>query len=260
MKQLKIATWNIGSMPEKEGNEALFLTAAAELDADILCLQEFPEDDRLVRQLREQGRFAYSETLMTSQSHVGKAHRMGIALFSRTRPEEVFTHQLVRPFESLVSFYGRREELHAKSFMAAVFREFVVVTGHGFPCVRYCSPRFEYREEMTEDWGRYCVSGAEYGITFEDLDRWLDGVRRRYEPLPVFIPADFNVDRQLDYLPESRKHFSDVFDGEVTRPPQYNLGVYKTDGILCPDVKKVRSRENISGALDHHLLSVVVDI
>lgn len=260
MKRLKIATWNIGSMPEKAENEAAVLSVAADLNADVLCLQEFPEDEGLIRKLTEAGGFTYSKILMTSRSHVGRPHRMGIAVFSRLRPEKVITHPLVKPYGSLVSFYGQREELHAKSFMAAAFTGFVLITGHGFPCVRYCSPHFEYRPEMTADWRKWCISGEDYSCAYEDLDRWAEEVRRSYAPLPVFFAADFNVDRQLDYLPESRKHFTDVFEGEITRPPQYNIGRYKTDAVLCPKNWTILARENIDGILDHHLLSVTIEI
>jgi len=260
MKRIKIATWNIGSMPEKESNREAVLACIAGLDADILCMQEFPEDAELIRRICDAGQYQDYKTLMTSQSHVGLPHRMGIAAFSRMRQEKAEVHSLPIPYESLISFYGRREQLHGKAFMAVWFGDLVLITGHGFPCVRYCSPRFGFRQEMTENWSSYCVSGTEYAVSHEDLDHWAEEIRKACDPLPVIVAADFNVDRQLDYMPECRKHWQDVFEGEVTRPPQYNIGEYKTDAILLPQDCRIAGRENIPGILDHHLLSVTVEL
>lgn len=261
MKQYKVATWNIGSLSEIKENRAFFLSAISELDADILCLQEFPDDEQLIREICSAGKFCYNKTIITSPSHVGEKHNMGISVFSRERPDNIFEHKLIKPYESLINFMGKREALHNKSFMAGVFQNFVIITGHGFPCIRYCAPQYEYFENMLDQWEQYCITGTEYKSSFEDLDDWIIAIKNQYPDHMMVIAADFNIDRQLDFMPKSREHFFDVFEGQVTRPLHFhNLRDYKTDAILCPKDLKIVDSKNMPTIFDHHLLSLSFEV
>lgn len=257
MKQLKIATWNIGSLTERAENESVLLSQIKNLDADIICFQEFPDNDELTSLITQTGNFEYHKIVISSPSHVDKYHDMGIAFFSKTKPDDIIMHKLIKPYESLISFYGHSERLHDKYYMALVFNNMIIITGHGFPCIRYCSPYYQYKEELMEHWSNYCVSGIEYKHSFDDLDDWIVSIKNRYPDFTIIIAADFNIDRQLDYLPKSSKYFYDVFEGQITRPMQYNMrGGYKTDAILCPKNLTIQSSSNISTVFDHHLLSI----
>lgn len=261
MRHVKIVTWNIGSLPEKQENEHSFLTTVSELKADILCLQEFPDDEELVRKICCMGNYTYHETIITSPSHVGEKHNMGIAVFCKEKPEAIYEHKLIKPYESLVNFLGKQENLHNKSFMAIVFHGFVIITGHGFPCIRYCAPQHHYYHEMLEQWEKYCITGTDYKLSFDDLDDWIISIRKQYSDYTIVIAADFNIDRQLDFMPKSSEFFYDVFEGQATRPLlYYNLRDYKTDAILCPRDLVIVDSRNMPTIFDHHLLSLSFEV
>ena len=261
MKKIKIATWNIGSLSEQKENESVLLSQVTELNADILCLQEFPDNDELAAKINLAGNYMYHKIVISSPSHVDKKHNMGIAIFSKIEPYDIIVHKLIKPYESLTTFFGQCESLHDKRYMAAVFDQFILITGHGFPCVRYCSPYIQYKKAQLDHWSDFCVSGVEYKNTFEDLDNWIISIKETYPASTIIIAADFNIDRQLDFLPKSRNYFYDVFEGQITRPEQYYMhGGYKTDAILCPMGTTFQDSCNITTVFDHHLLSLSIEL
>lgn len=254
MKLMRIATWNVGSVHEDKRSEDLFLSIIKQIEADIFCLQELPEDPALFERILASGKFKDYCFKLCSKSHVGLQLNMGIAIFSKECISNSVDYKLVKPYETLTEYYGNVETLHDKYFLAVEIGDTVIVSGHSFPSVRYCSPKYQYRPEMKKEWQKYCVSQEDYADTLIDIQKWLLELSASFKK-PVIAAADFNVDDPLGQMPTLKKTYYDVFSGEKTRPSKQNYGFeYKSDGILVPQGMVAIKKQILKNDFDHYAL------
>ena len=254
MKTIRIATWNVGSVHEDKRSAEQFLSIIKQIGADIFCLQELPEDQALFESILTTGGFKDYYFKLCSKSHVGLQLNMGIAIFSKECISNPIIYKPVKPYETLTEYHGNVESLHDKYFLAVELEDEVIVSGHGFPSVRYCSPKYQYRPEMKKDWQRYCVTQEDYAATLVDIQNWLIALSGSIRK-PLIAAADFNVDDPLDQMPILKKAYYDVFSGEKTRPSKQNYGFeYKSDGILVPQETITVQKCILKNDYDHYAL------
>ena len=83
---MKIATWNMGSLYENgnyEQNVVLFQRILEKVSADIICLQECPNDEELQQKIMTWGNYSHSCLEMYADNHNCPGHKMGLAVFTK---------------------------------------------------------------------------------------------------------------------------------------------------------------------------------
>ncbi len=256
MRSISIATWNIGSLYKDYERILDYIGSLLESQsADILCVQECPDNDEVFNVISSRGGFDEMLFRVTSESHVGEAHNMGTAVFSRT-PLLLFEQLPLKKPEVEVEYNGAREYWHDKCFFSVGCKfgdtELTVVTGHGFPFHRYGLENEESADIIKP--------------SFAALDGWMSGIAEAQSNRFVCSAADFNLNSPLKYMPLCRDAFYDIFEGESTRPSGR-----KTDAILVPKGTEVEFKVNIvppaeesvgearaQGMLDHNYISAKI--
>ena len=251
MTKIKIANWNIGSLYSNlDENLPYFTKTVSEARADIFCMQEFPIRDEIKELVMRCGGFSHLIVNETSESHVCKENRMGIAIFSKFPLTQVNKIELPKP--GVKAMRGEIEEKwHSKFFTINLCRslggELVFITGHGFPFHRYDLEKPEFHSVITE--------------SFSVLDEWVSDYIKDNENARVYLPADFNITTPLDFMPMLRTRYYDTFHGVPTRP----IG-RKTDSVLLPNGVKCIEKENFiirfpngEPVFDHNFISVTIE-
>ena len=232
MDTLRLATWNIGSLHVNyQANVQALKRIVEGYPQDILCMQEFPNDVDLTRNIMEWGGFSGFLFLETSESHVFKEANMGNAIFSKWGLERVDTIQLPTPAVQ-VAYNGRPETWHPKFFTANLCDvgndvKILLITGHGFPFHRY---------QLENPRQKHIIRPP-----FMCLDEWASQLREKYIFEKVYMAADFNIANPLEYMPLCQSYGVDVFAGEATRPSGR-----KTDAIILPKGCKLLKKDNIT--------------
>ena len=251
MSRLKIANWNIGSLyADLERNLPYFTEVISGSGADVFCMQEFPIREEIANTVMRLGKFPYLKLDETSESHVCKENRMGIAIFSKFPLTQVDKIELPKP-QIRAMREGAEEIWHSKFFTITRCEQGddtpVIITGHGFPFHRYGLEKTEYRDVISR--------------SFSVLDEWITNYLKENENGRVYLPADFNITSPLDFMPKLRNVYYDSFDGCATRPSGR-----KTDTMLLPRGVDFIDRENLSiyspdGAVifDHNYISVTIN-
>lgn len=248
---IKLATWNIGSLYVNfEENVHYIEDVVSRHPQDILCMQEFPEGDSITEQVMRWGNFEVMEYVATSESHIHKGSKMGVAIFSKRPIRRVDTIQLPLPNVE-ISHNGIREYWHTKYFSANICAvedgELLLITGHGFPFHRY---RLENQEG-------YCHIHPPFAV----LDDWIKHLCDTYTGMRICMAADFNITAPLSFMPYSQEHFFDVFNEKATRPSGR-----KTDAIILPIGCQLLNEENFSlknsnniPVFDHNFIAAEFD-
>lgn len=231
MGEVKIATWNVGSLyVDFNENIGCFRETILTVGADLFCMQEFPVRKDMVDEVMSVGGFAHYKLLRTSESHVFKENDMGVAIFSKHPVKQIDLIELPKPGIKAVR-EGREEKWHSKFFTINLCKteseDIVVITGHGFPFHRYGLERAEYYE---------IISGS-----FSALDFWISDFLEMSGSARVYLSADFNLTNPLDFMPRCREKYYDAFAGDPTRPSGR-----KTDAIILPKGCRLIEKINLS--------------
>ncbi len=251
MSLLTVSTWNIGSLHENGRYEINLKYLKDEVltknHADIICLQECPNDPELLEQLKEWTGLPSSYYVITSESHVYLNHDMGLCILSRMPVTEISRFHPTKP-QVEAWHNGKQEYWHAKLFLAVsgVFdgRKLTVITGHGFPFHRYNLDDGEHDDVISP--------------SFSEVDNWIKDLRAELPDTLFCIAADFNYGDPLRFMPYLSGGFRDAFYGEATRPSGR-----KTDAVILPvqysPVAKCNLKSPIKddgrGYFDHNYVS-----
>ena len=248
---MKIATWNMGSLYENgnyDKNVVVFQRILENVSADIICLQECPDDEELQRKIMTWGKYSHSCFEKHAENHNRAGHKMGLAVFAKFAIEKRSSIVLHSPIPRGKNVYTNvMENIHDKAFMTVDITDnntaMRIVTGHGFSFHRY---GWDNDREL-------------HVAAYKDLDSYLrkelDGVDDRIH----IVCADFNYDRIQNDVKFLRDYYEDVFDQELTRPSNR-----KTDGLfvkrgleyqLAGMVRSIRDKQKGLG-FDHYLLWV----
>lgn len=244
MKNIKIATWNIGSMFDNSlnGKKIIFFDKykkfkelLAEQNPDILCLQEMYDMSWLKIKICDMCGFSDIKTIPCSDSVLKNGAVMEIAVFSK-KPlsKSIDVIEIPKPFEKRM-VNGKMERVHQKFFFGTEFAlpnsRVLLITGHGYPSKRY---------KMID---------KEYAPAYIVLDDFIKKYACNYVN-SVVVCADFNIDDPLKYMPYTSSLMIDAFANEATRPSGR-----KTDGIMVPIAVNIENKINISIGFDHNYIS-----
>lgn len=250
---MKIATWNMGSLYENgnyEQNVVLFQRILEKVSADIICLQECPDDEELQQKIMTWGNYSHSCLEMYADNHNCPGHKMGLAVFTKAAIEKRSSVVLHSPRPRGKNVYTHvLEDIHDKVFMTIDIADndtpMRIVTGHGFCFHRY---GWDDDRQLHEE-------------AYKDLDKYLrdelDGVDDRIH----IVCADFNYDRIQNDVAFLMEQYEDVFDQELTRPSNRKTdGLFVKKGLQYQLAGMVRSIRNKPEGLgfDHYLLWVEI--
>ena len=227
-------TWNIGSLYDNYNDkEKDLLSVVGEISPDVLCLQEFPENEELKKKICRIGSFKDFFYLFLSESHVGPPHRMGLIVFSKGNLKCKDTIWLNKPCID-VFFEKKREEFHPKAFVLLECRlghdTYCVLTWHGFPFHRY---GLDNRKDL-----------------FEEVYLPLNDCVVRNENIAI-IAGDFNSPNAEKHCSQIQLRYRDLFSNQPTRPSGR-----KTDAIFVQKGVSAREKGIVDGikTFDHYAL------
>ena len=235
---MKIATWNIGSLYAgyQENNKEL-KRQVEDLNADVFCMQEFPDDPHLINEILKYGAFTDYYFYVTSPSHIGPAHDMGVILFAKGQLTHR-NHIMLIPPDIDAVYNGKKEPIHSKAVLSAKCfygqTSFTLITGHGFPLHRY---GLDERHDLFE-------------TEFIPLEEYLSTIVHSLDTERIIVGGDFNCGNILRYSKTLRDYFYDAFFQIPTRPSGR-----KTDAILLQNDALVKEKfvRCVQG-FDHFLL------
>lgn len=239
MKQIKIATWNIGSLYDGTASRSSTLyTVLRDYSPDILALQELPHQNSLMEEIKEiLGAYGYIH-ITCSRSHVANMD-MDICIYSKF--PIILRDSLQLNALSVTSYIrnGKEEHLHRKSFMSCEItidqEKYCLITGHGYPVHRYGIPI-----EI-------------FSPSFMQLDEWISQTVKNYTPENIILACDFNIPNPLFYMEELKKDYLDPLIFLGTRPSGR-----KTDSIIVHKERKIYELVNIQTGFDHNFVMLTL--
>ena len=207
--QLRVATWNIGSLLGFACDDAWYLRYQAaletlsELNLDVLCVQELPGNmDAVFRFSRDLDLpfYVFKELSVGSKG----SDVTGIGVFSRFPIELLDEHVMHNPcyqfpHRSALGALGtmRPERTHDKAFICTNVAGVVVITGHALPL------------------HRYGIDPQVLGDSYKRLADWIVG--KAEGSFPVVVAGDFNLANLDAVMPALPIVFTSAVEG-ATRP------------------------------------------